>query len=452
MNWNGGRTDVFGDLTERLQGIFRQLRGRGRLSERDVDAALREVRLALLEADVNFRVAKDFVGGIRERAVGTDVMESLTPGQQVVKIVHQALVDLLGSTEAGLDLGQAIPAVVLLMGLNGSGKTTTAGRLAVHLKGRKRRPLLVGADVHRPAAGEQLAVLARQAGVPVRLAAAGSDPVAATRRHCAEAAALGCDTVIVDTAGRLHVDGELMAEMERFSRELLPRESLLVVDAMTGQDAVNVAEAFQRRVGMDGIVLTKLDGDARGGAALSLRAVTGRPIKFAGVGEGIGALEVFRPEGMASRILGMGDVLSLIERAQATVDEDTVRDWGRKLQAAEFTLEDFRGQLRQVKKLGPLEDILKLLPGAPSRQAPQVDPGELVKAEAIINSMTREERLDPQILDGSRRRRIAQGSGTRVQDVNRLLKQYEEARKVFRQVARLQQDPGRGHPLRWPPR
>ncbi|MDQ7793735.1 MAG: signal recognition particle protein [bacterium] len=437
---------MFGNLTDRLQGIFRSLRGRGRLTERDVDDALREVRLALLEADVNFRVARDFVAGIRERAVGADVLGSLTPGQQVIKIVHEALVELLGSSGAGLDLGQKVPGVLVLMGLHGSGKTTTAARLAVYLKGKKRRPLLVGADVYRPAAGEQLAVLAKQAGVPVCLAREGSDPVAETRRFCEEAVSLGCDTVIVDTAGRLHLDGELMAEMERFGREVRPRETLLVVDAMTGQDAVNVARAFQERVGLDGFVLTKLDGDARGGAALSLRSVTGRPIKFAGVGEGLGALEAFHPERMASRILGMGDVLTLIERAEAAVGEEAARDWERKIREDELSLEDFRAQLRQVKKLGPLEDLLKLLPGG--RQVQQgVDPRELARAEAIIGSMTREERLNPPIIDGSRRRRIARGSGTRVQDVNRLLKQYEEARKVFRQVARM-----RGQGLRWPQR
>ncbi len=442
---------MFGSLAGRLQGIFRQLRGRGKLTERDVEAALREVRMALLEADVNFRVARDFVERVRGRAVGAEVLQSLTPGQQVIKLVHEELVELLGSREARLDLGQQVPAVVVLMGLHGSGKTTTAARLAVHLKG-KRRVLLVGADVYRPAAGEQLEVLARQAGVPARVAQPRSDPVAETRRFCGEAAALGCDTVIVDTAGRLHLDEELMAEMVRLREELGPRETLLVVDAMTGQDAVNLAEAFHRRVGVDGFVLTKLDGDARGGAALSLRAVTGRPIKFAGVGEGLQALEVFHPERMASRILGRGDVLTLVERAQAAVDEQTLRDWERKLRQADFTLDDFLAQLRQVKRLGPLEDVLKLLPGATGNRLGEakLDPRELVRAEAIISSMTREERASPEIIDGSRRRRIARGSGTRVQDVNRLLGQYEEARKVFRQLARWQRGPRRQRPDRLP--
>ncbi|HSW10773.1 MAG TPA: signal recognition particle protein [Bacillota bacterium] len=445
---------MFGGLAERLQGIFRDLRGRGRLGVAEVDAALREVRLALLEADVNFRVARDFIDRVRSRAVGAEVMESLTPGQQVIKIVHEVMIELLGSTPAGLDLGQDLPAVILLVGLHGSGKTTTAVRLAVHLKDKGRRPLLVGADVYRPAAGEQLTVLAGRAGLPVRVALPGSDPVAATRKHCGEAPALGCDTVIIDTAGRLHVDGELMAEMERLSREFRPRETLLVVDAMTGQDAVNVARSFQERVAIDGFVLTKLDGDARGGAALSLRAVSGRPIKFAGVGEGLRDLDVFHPERMASRVLGMGDVLALIERAQATVDEQAVHDLERKLRADAFTLEDFLLQLRQVKKLGPLEDILKLLPGFPGRQLAKggVDQRDLAKAEAIISSMTAHERRQPEILDASRRRRVARGSGTQVQEVNRLLRQYEEARKMFRQLARWQRGAGRGSPAGWPPR
>jgi len=445
---------VFGGLTERLQAIFRDLRGRGRLGVPEVDAALREVRLALLEADVNFRVVRDFIERVRSRALGAEVMESLTPGQQVIKIVHEAMVELLGSTPVGLDLGQDLPAVILLVGLHGAGKTTTAVRLAVHVKDRGRRPLLVGADVYRPAAGEQLAVLAERAGLPVRVAPAGSDPVVVTRDYCRQAPALGCDTVIVDTAGRLHVDDALMAEMERLSRDLRPRETLLVVDAMTGQDAVNVARSFQERVPIDGFVLTKLDGDARGGAALSLRAVSGRPVKFAGTGEGLGDLDIFHPERMASRVLGMGDVLALIERAQQAVDEQTVRDLERKLRADAFTLEDFLVQLRQVRKLGPLEDIVKLLPGMPMRGMPRggVDQRELVKAEAIINSMTPEERRRPEILDAGRRRRVARGSGTQVQEVNRLLRQYEEARKMFRQLARWQRGAGRTSPAPWPPR
>ena len=445
---------MFSGLAERLQAIFRDLRGRGKLGPPEVDAALREVRIALLEADVNFRVVRDFIDRVRPRAVGAEVMESLTPGQQVIKIVHEVMIELLGSTPAGLDLGQDLPAVILLVGLHGSGKTTTAVRLAVHLKDKGRRPLLVGADVYRPAAGEQLTVLAERAGLPVRVAPSGSDPVAVTRKHCGEAPALGCDTVIIDTAGRLHVDGELMAEMERLSRELRPRETLLVVDAMTGQDAVNVARSFQERVAIDGFVLTKLDGDARGGAALSLRAVSGRPIKFAGVGEGLRDLDAFSPERMASRVLGMGDVLALIERARATVDEQAVHDLERKLRADAFTLEDFLLQLRQVKKLGPLEDILQLLPGMAGRQLAKegVDPRELAKAEAIISSMTAHERRQPEILDASRRRRVARGSGTQVQEVNRLLRQYEEARKMFRQLARWQRGAGRGSPAGWPPR
>jgi signal recognition particle subunit SRP54 len=445
---------MFSGLAERLQTIFRDLRGRGRLGVADVDAALREVRIALLEADVNFRVVRDFIDRIRARAVGAEVMESLTPGQQVIKIVHEVMVELLGSTHAGLDFGQALPAVILLVGLHGSGKTTTAVRLAVHLRDKGRRPLLVGADVYRPAAGEQLAILAERAGLPVRVVPPGSDPVAETRKHRDEAPALGCDTVIVDTAGRLHVDGELMAEMERLGRELRPRETLLVVDAMTGQDAVNVARAFQERLTIDGFVLTKLDGDARGGAALSLRAVSGRPIKFVGLGEGLRDLDAFHPERMASRVLGMGDVLALIERARATVDERTVHELERKLRSDAFTLEDFLLQLRQVKKLGSLEDILKLLPGMAGRRMAggAVDQRELVKAEAIISSMTAQERRQPEILDAGRRRRVAKGSGTQVPEVNRLLRQYEEARKMFRQLAKWQRGAGRGSPAGWPPR
>ncbi|HEY8487816.1 MAG TPA: signal recognition particle protein [Thermaerobacter sp.] len=427
---------AFEGLAEKLQSVFKRLRGKGKLTEADVEAALREVRLALLEADVNFKVVKDFIARVRERAVGQEVLESLTPAQQVIKIVHDELTQLMGGQHARLDLGGELPAVVLLVGLQGSGKTTTAAKLARLLAKQGRQPVLVAADVYRPAAVEQLVTLGQQIQVPVYAPGTDRDPVDIAREGVAEARRRGRDVVLIDTAGRLHIDDALMEELERIREAVAPREILLVVDAMTGQDAVNVAETFHRRLGIDGVVLTKLDGDARGGAALSVRAVTGRPIKFVGLGERVDQLEPFHPERMASRILGMGDVLSLIEKAQAAFDAQQAQRLERKLREQTFDLEDFLEQLRQVRKMGPLDQLLAMIPGLGSRlKDVTVDERELRRIEAIIQSMTPEERRRPEIINASRRRRIALGSGTRVQDVNRLLKQFAETQRLMKQMA-----------------
>ncbi len=432
---------MFESLTERLQAAFRRLSGRGRLSERDLDAALGEVRVALLEADVNLRVAEEFLARVRERALGREVLASLTPAQQVVKIVRDELTSLLGGQRAGLAVAPEPPTVVMLVGLQGAGKTTTAAKLAHYLRRQGRRPLLASCDVHRPAAAEQLAVLARQVEVPFsgfagggagRLGGETADPVAAALRARAEALRLARDYVILDTAGRLHVDRELLEELRRLREAVRPREVLLVVDAMTGQDAVAVAEGFQSGVGLDGVILTKLDGDARGGAALSVRAVTGCPIKFAGVGEKPDALEPFHPDRMASRILGMGDLLTLIEKATAAYEEKQAADLARKAVARKLDLEDFLQQLRQLRRMGPLQELARLVPGLASLGGSlQVDERRVVRSEAIICSMTREERRRPEIIDGSRRRRIARGSGTDVQEVNQLLRQFQQVRDLM---------------------
>jgi len=427
----------FEGLAAKLQATFRRLRGKGKLSERDVKAALREIRLALLEADVNFRVVKDFVARVQERAVGQEVMSSLTPAQQVIKIVHEELTQLMGGSEARIAVAPHPPTVVMLVGLQGSGKTTTAAKLALRLRQSGRSPLLVAADTQRPAAIEQLQVLGERLEIPVFSLGTKASPVEIARQAVAAAKAKGRDVVLIDTAGRLHVDTELMAELRQIRTAVRPTEILLVVDAMTGQDAVAVAETFNELLDIDGVILTKLDGDTRGGAALSVRAVTGKPIKFVGMGEKLEALEVFHPERMASRILGMGDVLTLIERAQAQLDEQQARQLERKLRTADFTLEDFLEQLQQLRSMGPLDELLAMLPGFAARKQLknlQVNDRELVKIEAIINSMTREERLNPEIIDGSRRRRIARGSGTRVQDVNRLLKQFKETRRLLKRL------------------
>ncbi|RMG90673.1 MAG: signal recognition particle protein [Candidatus Dadabacteria bacterium] len=429
---------MFDSLSEKLSGVFRSLRGKGRLGERDIQAALREVRLALLEADVHYRVVRDFVEAVRERAQGQEVLRSLTPAQTVVKIVHDELVRMMGAHAAPLDVGGKPPVPVMLVGLQGSGKTTTAGKLALHLKRRLGRdPYLVPADVYRPAAIDQLHKVASDVGVPAYPSRPDQDPVEICRAALEEARRGGYDTLLVDTAGRLHVDEELMEELRRLKDLLDPREVLLVADAMTGQDAVNVAKAFDEAVGITGVVLTKADGDARGGAALSIQAVTKRPIKLVGVGEKLDALEVFHPERMASRILGMGDVLSLIEKAEQAIDEDSARDLEEKLRKNRFTLEDFRDQLRMLRKLGSLEDLLKMVPGMGQMKNLQVDERELVRVIAIIDSMTPEERRKPEILNASRRRRIARGSGTRVEDVNRLIRRYQDARKMMKRMGMM---------------
>lgn len=431
---------VFEGLAEKLQSIFNKLKRKGKLSEKDVKNALREVKLALLEADVNFKVVKDFVKGIQERAAGQEVLGSLTPAQQVIKIVNEELTGLMGGISKGINL-HGNPAVVMLVGLQGSGKTTTVGKLARYFKKKGRRPLLVACDVYRPAAIKQLQVLGERIEVPVFSMGENVDPVNIAEGGVRAAQSRGYDTVFIDTAGRLHIDEEMMDELKRIKKAIKPGEILLVVDAMTGQDAVNVAGEFDKALGLDGVVLTKLDGDARGGAALSIKAVTGKPIKFVGMGEKLDDLEVFHPERMASRILGMGDVLSLIEKAQESFDEEKAKRLEDKLREQSFTLEDFQDQLQQLKNMGPLDQILGMLPGMGQMKKLKnlnFSDRELVKIEAIINSMTVEERRKPEIINGSRKRRIAAGSGTKVQDVNRLLKQFRQTQKMFKQIGRMQ--------------
>jgi signal recognition particle subunit SRP54 len=433
------RANMFENLTEKFNRTFKRLKGQGKLSEKHIKEALREVRLALLEADVHYKVAKQFVADLGERAVGSEVMESLTPGQQVVKIVHEALNELMGSEAASLELTGRTPLTFMLVGLQGSGKTTTAGKLALHLKELNRKPCLVPADVYRPAAIDQLHTLGKQLAVPVFPATTEMDPVEIGVSAVGFASQQGCDILILDTAGRLHIDTELMDELQQLKSRLNPREILLVADAMTGQDAVQVAEAFNQAVDLTGIILSKMDGDARGGAALSMRTVTGKPIKFCGVGEKLDALEAFHPERMASRILGMGDVLSLIEKAEKAFDAKQAQELQEKLAKDTFTLEDFRDQLQQIKKMGSLEQILDMLPGMGQLKQLrnlQPDDRELIHTEAIINSMTPEERRNYTIINASRRRRIAKGSGTSVQEVNKLLKNYAQMRKMLQKMSK----------------
>ncbi len=433
---------MFASLSEKLQNTLRRLKGKGRLSEKDVDSAMREIRLALLEADVNFRVVKNFIAAVRERSVGEEVLKSLTPGQQVVKIVHQELTRLLGEQQSRLALSSSPPAI-MLVGLQGSGKTTTAVKLAAYLRKQGRRPLLVAADIYRPGAVQQLQVLCESADLPC-YDRAGARPADICAQACRLANREGYDPVIFDTAGRLHLDREMMSELEEIKSSLNPDEVLLVIDAMTGQDAVNTSAEFHRQVGLSGVILTKLDGDTRGGAALSVRAVTGCPLKFVGVGEKIEALEPFHPERMASRILGMGDLLSLIEKAEAEFDLGKARQLEQKLRSRQFTLDDFREQLEQLRRMGPIQDVLEMLPGAGlpkgMKQIP-VDDKQLNRVEAIISSMTIDERRDPSIVNSSRRKRIAGGSGTKVQDVNRLLQQFGQMQKMFKQFGNLEKRP-----------
>lgn len=427
---------MFDSLTDKLSSVFKKLRGHGKLTEQNITEALKEVRLALLEADVNFKVVKDFVERIRSRAVGQEVLESLTPAQQVIKIVHEELISLMGGMSSALNLSYKPPIPIMLVGLQGSGKTTTVGKLGKFLKDKGRKPYLVPADVQRPAAIEQLKKLGEQLGLPVFGPDPKESPLTICRKALSWANGEDGDVLLIDTAGRLHIDEALMKELEEIRREIIPREILLVADAMTGQDAVNVARRFNEALDIQGVILTKLDGDARGGAALSIKAVTGKPIKFVGVGEKLDALEVFHPDRMASRILGMGDVLSLIEKAQEAIDTKKAQELEKKLLKDTFTLEDFREQLQQIKKMGSIDQILSMIPGMGRLKLPQNLQGsekELVKVEAIINSMTRQERRSPEVLNGSRRLRIAKGSGTTVQDVNQLLKQYLQMKKMLRQ-------------------
>jgi signal recognition particle subunit SRP54 len=427
---------MFESLQDRLQGVFNQLNRRGRLSEADVDAALREVRLALLEADVNFKVVKEFIGRIRERAVGVELSKKITPGQQVVKIVHEELLTTLGQP-ARLDLGGASPHVIMLVGLQGSGKTTMAAKLALYLRKSKQRPLLVAADTRRPAAIEQLKVLGRELDIPVHAEDPSVPPPTICVNAIKAAKAAAYSVVILDTGGRLQIDEELMEELSQIKAKTNPQEVLLVADAMTGQEAVRVAEGFNQRVNLTGLILTKIDGDARGGAAISIRSVTGVPIKFLGTGEKSSDLELFHPDRMASRILGMGDVLSLIERAEEVIDEDVAERGAKRLLEGHFNLEDFLEQLHQIKKLGPLNKIMEMIPGMGqiSNAIPQDDmEKQLKRTQAIISSMTTKERRDPRILNGSRKRRVAAGSGTTVQEINQLLAQFQQMQKMMKQL------------------
>jgi signal recognition particle subunit SRP54 len=426
---------VFDALADRFDGIFRRLRGRGRLSDKDVDEVAREIRVALLEADVNVTVVKSFINRVKERARGAEVTKSLSPAQQVIKIVHEELVTTLGGDTGKLAMSPKPPTVVMLTGLQGSGKTTAAGKLARLLKSDGRKPLLVAADLQRPAAVEQLRVLGDRIDVPVF--SEPTDPVKVAKAAVKEADRLGSNVVILDTAGRLQVDADLMGELRRIRDKVGPHDTLLVVDAMTGQEAVNVAEAFDDAVGLDGVILTKIDGDARGGAALSVKEVIGKPILFAGTGEKLDDFEPFHPDRMASRILGMGDMLTLIEKAEAAFEEDEAAKAEAKLRKGQFTLEDFLEQMQQVKKMGPLQNLVGMIPGLPkeARDA-EVDESQLARIEAIIRSMTPEERRNPAVINGSRRLRIARGSGTSTQDVNGMLKQFKMVQQMMRSVSK----------------
>ena len=428
---------MFENLSDKLEAAFRKLKGHGKLSEKNIEDGLKEVRMAFLEADVHYRVTKRFIAGVRARALGQEVLASLTPAQQVIKIVNEELTELMGSQNEDLNLSGSSPVVVMLVGLQGSGKTTTAGKLTVFLRKKGRKPFLVPADVYRPAAIEQLEKLGQQLDVPVFASSTDMDPVDICREAKTAAHQQGCDTLLLDTAGRLHIDEDLMAELGRIKETVKPSDILLVADAMTGQDAINIAESFNATLDIGGVVLTKMDGDARGGAALSIKEITGKPIKFIGVGEKLSELEPFHPDRLASSILGMGDVLTLIEKAQDAIDEKKAAELEKKLRKSQFTLEDFRDQMVQVRKMGSLGDIMKMIPGMGKLKQMKnldVDEKEFVKIEAIINSMTPRERHQHSIINGSRRKRIAKGSGTRVQDVNRLLKNYTQLLKMLKKL------------------
>ena len=426
---------AFEGLSDKLSQAFKKMRSKGKLSEADVKSAMREVRLALLEADVNYKVAKDFTNKVSERAVGEKVMESLTPAQMVIKIVNEELTELMGGGEARLKTANRIPTVIMMCGLQGSGKTTHSAKLAKMLRAKGSRPMLVACDIYRPAAITQLQVMGEKAGVPV-FEQGVKDPVEIAEAAIREARDHGNDYLILDTAGRLHIDEELMNELKRVKEKIQPTEILLVVDSMTGQDAVNVAKSFDEALGIDGVILTKLDGDTRGGAALSVRAVTGKPIKFAGTGEKLDDLEVFHPSRMASRILGMGDVMTLIEQAEQQLDEKKADEIARRLLQNKFDLNDMLDQFQQIKKMGPLKQVMSMLPGV-GRQLRdvEIDDRQLTRVEAIITSMTAAERMKPEIINPSRKKRIAAGSGMQVEDVNRLLKQYEQMRKMMKQFS-----------------
>ena len=425
---------AFESLGEKLQGVFKKLRGKGKLTEKDVKEAMREVRLALLEADVNFRVVKDFVSGVTEKAVGQEVLESLNPGQQVIKFVHEDLISLMGSSQSQLTFASKPPTVYMMVGLQGAGKTTSTGKLAGILRKQGKRPLLVACDIYRPAAIKQLQILGNNYNIPVFEMGDKVSPVTIVQNALEHAAANGNDVVIVDTAGRLHIDETLMGELQEIRAVARPQEILLVVDAMTGQDAVNVAQSFDQQLGLDGIIVTKLDSDTRGGAVLSVKAVTGKPVKYVGLGEKLEDMESFYPDRMASRILGMGDVLTLIDKAQQAFDEKQAAEMEQKMRSNSFTLEDFLVQMQQMKQMGPLKDLLGMMPGVDQAALANanIDENALKHTEAIIQSMTMGERLNPSVINGSRKRRIAAGCGRTIQDVNRLLKQFEEMRKMMK--------------------
>ena len=441
---------IFEGLADRLQETFKKLRGHGRLTEDDVNEAMRDVRMALLEADVNFKVVKDFVKKVKERAVGQEVLETLTPAQVVIKIVDEELTSLMGGTQSKINISPKPPTIIMLVGLQGAGKTTSAGKLGVALKKKGKRPILVAADIYRPAAIKQLQVIGGQLDIPVFSMPQGTDAVTIAKSSLDFAAHRAADVVIIDTAGRLQINRELMEELKSIKAEVNPHEILLVVDAMTGQEAVNVAQSFNEDLSVDGVILTKMDGDARGGAALSIKAVTNCPIKFIGMGEKLEPLEPFYPDRMASRILGMGDVLSLVEKAQEVYDAKQAKEIQKKFRKDEFTLDDFLEQMRQVKKLGSLEQILGMIPGMGNLKKQlegadiDLNGKEIRRIEAIIRSMTPKERADIKIIDGSRRKRIARGSGTSVQEVNKLIKQFAEMRKMMKKMKNLKGGKGLG--------
>lgn len=434
---------AFENLSAKLQEVFKQLRGKGVLTEEDVKAAMREVKIALLEADVNFKIVKDFIKTVTARAVGVEVLQGLNPGQQVIKIVNEELISLMGSTQSRLTYSNRPPTVYMMVGLQGAGKTTSSGKLAGQLRKQGRNPLLVACDIYRPAAIKQLQVVGKNYGIPVFEMGTEVNPVEISKKALEYAAEQHHDVVLIDTAGRLHINEALMQELQDIKATVKPQEVLLVVDAMTGQDAVTVAGSFDSQLGVDGIIMTKLDGDARGGAALSVRSVTNKPIKYIGMGEKMEDLEPFFPDRMASRILGMGDVLSLIDKVQQNIDEQEAMELQMKMRSNEFTLEDFLSQMQQIKKMGPLKDLMGMIPGMNvmnlDKAMQGVDPAkEMVKVEAIIQSMTKEERSNPSILNGPRKKRIANGCGRNIADVNRLLKQFEEMKKMMKQMNNMQ--------------
>jgi signal recognition particle subunit SRP54 len=444
---------AFESLAEKLQGAFNQLRGKGKLNEKDVKDAMREVKLALLEADVNFKVVKDFINTLTERAIGESVMQSLTPGQQVIKIVNEELTNLMGKTQSKLEYSSKPPTVIMMAGLQGAGKTTTCGKLGSLLKKQGKRPLLVACDIYRPAAIQQLKVVGEKVGVPVFEMGNQTNPVEIAKAGLAHAIHFNNDVVILDTAGRLHIDENLMSELIQIKETVSPKEILLVLDAMTGQDAVNVAEHFNAQLEISGVILTKLDGDTRGGAALSVRAVTGKPIKYACIGEKLTDIEEFYPDRMASRILGMGDVLSLIEKAQENFDEEKAKKLEKKMKTSTFDLEDFLDQLEQLQKMGPIGDLLGMIPGMNNNKALKgvdVNDKDLIRTKAIIQSMTRKERMDPDIINGSRKKRIAAGCGVHVSEVNRLLKQFEQTKKMMKQFGGMEKKMKRGGGFKFP--